>query len=380
LKNSFILTESAAIPPIEQLIIDKLTNQISEEDNRRLDELLASDNQAQELWQQMSQVQNVRKLVSFNKSYNPENSWQTLQDKLAASAAPNAIPPATDQAPVVKIGGRRWLRYSAAAIVAGVVVTAGVLFFQNRYNTRDDLKLQLANGRSISLEQDENLKDVFANAGKIDANGINTLSVPNTASYKLQLADGTQVWMNAATDLNFPYQFNSSSREVTLKGEAYFKVAQNAGAPFVVKVNGVKINVLGTEFNVKAYPGEPMQISLVNGKVSVERDDDKQILQPGEAVDVQSGKKLAKISFDETMVLGWMHGIYYFKNEELGNIIPAIERWFDVQVKLDNPSLAKTHITGALEKQKYITDFLEMLSKTTGINYETNGGEIILRK
>ena len=214
----------------------------------------------------------------------------------------------------------------------------------------------------------------------VDANGINTLSVPKTKSYKLQLDDGTQVWMNAATDLNFPFQFNGSSREVTVKGEAYFKVAQNATAPFVVNVNGVKISVLGTEFNVKAYPGEPMQISLVDGKVSVASDNDKQILQPGEAVDVQQDKKLAKVNFDETMVLGWMHGIYYFKNEELGNIIPAIERWFNMQVKLDNPSLAKMHMTGALEKRNSITDFLEMLSKTTGISYDVHGDEILIRK
>lgn len=374
------MTESAAIPPIEQLIIDRLTNQISEEDNRRLDELLVTDSYAQELWQEMQQVHSLKKLVSFNKSYNAESSWQTLQDKLATSDSTGTISQTVAAAPVVKMPGRKWLRYAAAAVVSGIVVTTGIVFFQNRHNAAGDLKLQLANGKSISVEQNANLKEVFASAGNVDANGINTLSVPKTRSYKLQLTDGTQVWMNAATDLNFPYQFNGSSREVTVQGEAYFKVAQNAGAPFVVKVNGVKISVLGTEFNVKAYPGEPMQISLVNGKVSVESDNDKQILQPGEAVDLQSDKKLAKVDFDETMVLGWMHGIYYFKNEELGNIIPAIERWFDVQVKLDNTSLAKIHITGALEKQKSITDFLEMLSKTTGISYENNGGAILLRK
>lgn len=374
------MTESAAIPPIEQLIIDKLTNQISEEDNQRLDDLLVTDSHAQELWQQMLQVHSLKKLVSFNRSYNAENSWQALQAKVAGSDSTNTVPQVVAMAPVVKMTGRRWLKYAAAAVVGGIVVTAGVVFYQNRHNAAGDLKLQLANGKSVSVEQNENLKEVFANAGNVDANGINTLSVPNTRSYKLQLTDGTQVWMNAATDLNFPYQFNGSSREVTVKGEAYFKVAQNAGTPFVVKVNGVKINVLGTEFNVKAYPGEPMQISLVNGKVSVESDNDKQILQPGQAVDLQADKKLTKVDFDETMVLGWMHGIYYFKNEELGNIVPAIERWFDVQVKLNNPSLAKIHITGALEKQKSITDFLEMLSKTTGISYENNGGEILLRK
>jgi hypothetical protein len=375
------LTESAAIPPIEQLIIDRLTNQISEEDNRRLEELLITDSHAQELWQEMLQVHSLKKLVSFNKSYNAESSWQTLQEKIGASNQTNTLPPVVAAAPVIKMSGRsKWLKYAAAAVVSGIVITVGVLFFQSRHNAVGDLKLQLANGKSISAGQNDNLKELFANAGDVDVNGINTLSVPKTKSYKLQLADGTQVWMNAATDLNFPFQFNGSSREVTVKGEAYFKVAQNATAPFVVNVNGVKISVLGTEFNVKAYPGEPMQISLVDGKVSVASDNDKQILQPGEAVDVQQDKKLAKVNFDETMVLGWMHGIYYFKNEELGNIIPAIERWFNMQVKLDNPSLAKMHMTGALEKRNSITDFLEMLSKTTGISYDVHGDEILIRK
>lgn len=374
------MNESAAIPPLEQLIIDRLTNQISEEDNRRLDELLTTDSNAKELWQQMSQVHNLKKLVSFNRSYNAENSWQTLQNKLAASENVIEADATETQSPVVKMDSRKWLRYAAAAIVAGIVATTGIMFFQNKLGAASDLKLLLANGKSISLQQNENLDDAFAKAGSIDANAVNTLSVPNTKSYKLQLADGTEVWMNAATDLNFPYKFKGAAREVTIKGEAYFKVAQNANAPFVVNVNGVKINVLGTEFNVKAYPGEPMQISLVNGKISVEGHNDQQILQPGESAAISKDKALTKSNFDETLVLGWMHGMYYFKNEELGNIIPTIERWFGVEIKLDNPSLAKMHITGALEKQKSITAFLEMLSKTTGIGYDVDGSVVLLHK
>ena len=86
--------------------------------------------------------------------------------------------------------------------------------------------------------------------------GINRLITPNGGQYRVQLADGTQVWLNAASTLQYPASFNGSDRTVTLTGEAYFEVAQDASKPFFVKVNGMTVQVLGTHFNVNAYPDE----------------------------------------------------------------------------------------------------------------------------
>jgi ferric-dicitrate binding protein FerR (iron transport regulator) len=216
----------------------------------------------------------------------------------------------------------------------------------------------------------------------IDPGAWNTLTVPAGKSYAFQMTDGSKIWINAVSELRFPLLFTQQERKLQLKGEAYFKVAHQATQPFIVQVNGLTVKALGTEFNIKSYNGESTFISLVNGSVSVENaKGERIILSPGEAVTVASSNSpLQKETFDETMVLGWMQGLYYYHNEKLQQIAVVAERWFDIQVKLKDPALASLRFSGAMDRNKPVNSFFSMLASTGDIRYDNNNGKIVISR
>jgi transmembrane sensor len=371
---------------VEQLIIDKLTGQIGEEDDVRLSALIDQHQEVEHLWQQMHQVFAMRKAVSFEQSFNVEDAWQALQQKVNI---PERVPePVTD---TVAIPERRsttsWLRYGIAAAVTGIIIIA-VYFFsgpnRSQVAAARSIQIKLANGNIVHASAQDTAAHWLQSArnSKIDPGGWNTLLVPAGNSYAFQLADGSKVWMNAVSELRFPLLFTQQERKVQLKGEAYFKVAHQAGQPFSVQVNGLTVKALGTEFNIKSYNGESTFISLVNGSVSVENAKDEQvILLPGESVIADnSNSPLRKEQFDETMVLAWMQGLYYFRNEQLQQIAVVAERWFDIQVQLNDPTLASLHFTGAMDRNKPVNTLFNMLASSGDIRYESKDGKIVISR
>jgi ferric-dicitrate binding protein FerR (iron transport regulator) len=206
--------------------------------------------------------------------------------------------------------------------------------------------------------------------------------VPAGKSYAFQLADGSKVWMNAVSELRFPLLFTRPERTIELKGEAYFKVAHQASQPFTVHVNGLTVQALGTEFNIKSYNKESTFISLVKGSVAVENaKGERIILLPGEGVIAEnSNSALRKERFDETMVLAWMQGLYFFSNEKLQQIAVVSERWFNVRVQLKDPSLADLHFSGAMDRNKPVNTFFNMLASSGDIRYEMKEGNVIISR
>jgi ferric-dicitrate binding protein FerR (iron transport regulator) len=370
---------------VEQLIIDKLTGQIGEEDDVRLSTLIHQHQEVEHLWQQMQQVFAMRKAVSFDQSFNVEDAWQALQQKV--NIPERVAEPVTD---TVAMPERRsntsWLQYGIAAAVTGIIIIA-VYFFsipdRSRATTAKSIQIQLANGSIVHASAQDTGAYWLQKArnAQIDPGGWNTLLVPAGKSYAFQLADGSKVWMNAVSELRFPLLFMQSERRVQLKGEAYFKVAHQARQPFSVQVNGLTITALGTEFNIKSYNGESTFISLVNGSVSVENaKGERIILLPGESVIADNNSPLRKERFDETMVLAWMQGLYYFRNEKLQQIAVVAERWFDIQVELNDPALASLHFTGAMDRNKPVNNLFNMLASSGDIRYDHKDGKVVITR
>jgi transmembrane sensor len=371
---------------VEQLIIDKLTGQIGEEDDLRLSDLIARHQEVEQLWQQMQQVYAMRKAVSFDQSFNVDEAWLALQQKV--NLTERVAEPVTD---TVALPERRtkapWLRYGIAAAVTGIIIISVWLFsgvFRSSETTGKSIQIKLANGSIVQPSAQDSSGSWMQNARKSqkDPGAWNTLTVPAGKSYSFQLADGSKVWMNSVSELRFPLLFTRSERIVTLKGEAFFKVAHRASQPFMVQVNGLTVKALGTEFNIKSYNGESTFISLVNGSVSIENAKGEQItLSPGEAVEVADrNSKLQKGSFDETTVLGWMQGLYYFRNEQLQQIAIVAERWFDINVQLKDPSLATLHFSGAMDRNKPVNTLFNMLASSGDIRYKNENGKIVISR
>jgi len=201
----------------------------------------------------------------------------------------------------------------------------------------------------------------------------------NGKKAQVKLADGTEVIINAASELSVPIQFTDSSRVVHLKGEAYFKVAKDKKRPFTIIADLGKVTVLGTEFNLKAYANEATTLDVQEGKVSFSSlKDEKQalILLAGERATLhpQTGAVQRELGHAGINNL-WKDGGINLENVSLTEIAKIIERRFDFQVDIPDHTLAKQHYSGSFKDLK-LTSLLEELSFVLGCKYSIKDKQI----
>ncbi|KAA2245772.1 DUF4974 domain-containing protein [Chitinophaga agrisoli] len=198
----------------------------------------------------------------------------------------------------------------------------------------------------------------------------NTLTVPPKTDYRLELADGTEVHLNASSTLRFPFIFPGKTREVYLEGEAYFIVAKNAKQPFIVHTPNTSVRALGTAFNINSYDSSMIVTSLVQGAAVTDVGDTLDVtLKPGYEAIYRTGERFKVKRFDESITLSWREGMYRFRNKELQELAPVIQRWFGLKLAFDRQSMAALPYTGCLEKDKPVTDFLDQLCNTLKLEY-----------
>ncbi|MET0242733.1 MAG: FecR domain-containing protein [Flavitalea sp.] len=196
------------------------------------------------------------------------------------------------------------------------------------------------------------------------------------------LPDSTQVWLNADSKLEYPETFDASVRTVTLKGEAFFDVKHADKVPFVIKTGKVSTVVLGTAFNIKAYPEqEKITVSVKRGKVKVNYSERQvALLEMGQQVSIAADlkdirKKIVKA--DETAA--WQDGQMIFDDETIGDIIVYLAKTYDVNIIVDNPALRSVKITTAFKKEIGITKVLEILTKLTDSEMNYNDGTYVIK-
>jgi len=206
-----------------------------------------------------------------------------------------------------------------------------------------------------------------------------SIETSNGERSRLVLPDGTRVMVSANTTFTYPATFGKQSREVSLSGEAYFDVTHNAGLPFVVKSKDVSIKVLGTKFNVYAYPSENyFEASLVEGKIQAYSERNKKkvmTLLPNEKVRYNyANETFEKSTTDLQVETAWTRGDLYFQSETLLSILPKLERYYGVKFDI-NGQLPNTVLTASYHE----TDVNEIL-RNLAIHYRfsfTKNGEII---
>jgi transmembrane sensor len=243
----------------------------------------------------------------------------------------------------------------------------------------------------------------------------NTISTRPGSKSKVELPDGTQVWLNADSKLTYAQNFMGNTREVTLTGEAYFDVAHANSAetgqriPFIIHTNSIDIKVLGTAFNVRSYPGEKtIETALIRGsvEVSMRNSDKKIVLKPDEKLIVKNDNatvvsnkpapadsinistdnepmmtlsKIRRFKEDTTAHYEtlWVKNKLAFENESFERMLPELERWYNVSIILKNESLKTLHFTGVFEN-KSLADVMAALSMAQGFRYEIKGAELII--
>ncbi len=205
----------------------------------------------------------------------------------------------------------------------------------------------------------------------------NTIQTPVGGKFQLNLADGSKVWLNSASSLRFPVFFSGDTREVELKGEAYFEVSKNADKKFSVRSGNQTVEVLGTHFNINAYSDEPaITTTLIEGAVRVIELNTKksQILKPGEQSKVDRD---IRIQIKDTQAeVAWKDGYFYFENASIETVMRQLGRWYGITARYE-AVLPENHFEGAIATNLTLLEVLEILQKSN-IHFRLEGKEVVV--
>ena len=208
---------------------------------------------------------------------------------------------------------------------------------------------------------------------------INKVVTSRGGEYKLVLSDGTKVWLNADSRFEFPSKFVGQERCVYVEGEVYFEVAKDVSHPFVVTTKQAKVRVLGTSFNVRAYPDEIYRTTLLEGCVEVLYKKDVVKLQPHEQWILDEGVgRVAPVNV--RMAASWKNGSFAFDDEPLLNVFQELERWYDVHVFIANEEIREMKFTGIFPRYANMDKVLNIVELATGVSCKVSNRTIVISK
>lgn len=189
----------------------------------------------------------------------------------------------------------------------------------------------------------------------------------------VEFGDGTKVWLNSDSKMNYRFDKKGKKRLAELSGEAYFEVAHSDDFPFLVKTGKITIRDLGTTFNVKAYPDDQyIETSLIEGRVDILNEKHKSMLElkPGEkATYYPEQSKIETGTLELNVLSAWREGKFIVRDQKLSDIFKEISRWYDVRFKFERESLQDLRFTGNIKKSTSLQNILNMLKLTADFNY-----------
>jgi transmembrane sensor len=386
---------------LQHLFKKYLDETISPEEFSRLYELIEHEYNAEALDEVLKASFSDPSFITIATDHDPREVFAGLVARIREKKKEHRLP---------------WGRIAAAACI---ILLAGILIglWVKKPATQDIAKtspsttqdippghdgaiLTLANGRQIVLDSSRN--GSLAVQGNVTitklGNGqlsytstgttpalvyYNKLSTPRARKTTVVLADGTRVWLNAASSIRYPTAFSGKERTVEVSGEAYFEVAQNPSMPFIVKKEGTdqRVEVLGTSFNINAYDDEDTtKTTLLEGSIRVTKGVNSIVLTPGEQA--ATGRDDDKIRIiheaDIEEVIAWKNGRFQFSNMDMKTIMRQLARWYDVDVEFEG-NVPDIRIGGSIHKDMNLSTVLEFL-KGNGVRFTFEGKKITILK
>lgn len=344
--------------------------------------------------------------ADFSRWLEEESGAKELADKLYTNFRGKAVP--------ARERRRIW---QAAAIV--LILAGSTLLFRNYFlpsNHQNDTAqtalitpgknkavLTLADGSQITLDDassgklasQQGLNVIKAANGQLiydfSMNGadsqqpaaFNTLYTPKGGQYQVTLPDGTKVWLNSDSKLNFPVAFRGKERRVTLTGEAYFEVSHMRNNPFIVTTSNQSIEVLGTHFNVNSYADEQaISTTLLEGSVRVSNlfTKNAQTLRPGQQSNLSRHTgdiEVKNVHAEE--VIAWKNGYFLFDNQDLPSILRTVSRWYDVEIEFQYTGKYE-RFGGTFSRSSGLRDILNNLEELGHVHFSIDQRKIIVTK
>jgi transmembrane sensor len=197
----------------------------------------------------------------------------------------------------------------------------------------------------------------------------NMLTCPRGGQFKLELPDGTDVWLNSASSIKYPTAFQDRERKVEITGEAYFEVAGKEATPFVVEAGNTEVKVLGTRFNINSFENEQaVKTTLLDGKIAVAllsagrpASAEPIVLQPGQQ-SVATSELTVVNDVNIEQVMAWKNGFFSFNKADLTTVLRQLERWYDIDVKYAG-NIPERHFTGELSRDLTLSQVISVLSE-----------------
>lgn len=236
----------------------------------------------------------------------------------------------------------------------------------------------LATEKSVAIKKENAGSIAYVNATSQNPNTgtptYNTIKIPRGGQYQVVLPDGTKVWLNAQSSIRFSPEFSGHQRLIALEGEAYFEVAKDHTRPFRVTVKNSTVEVLGTHFNMMAYPDEPMmKTSLLEGSVKIIHGDQTHLIHPGEQAVVNGKITVSTANVFESVE--WKNGNFNFENEKLETIMRKIARWYDIQVDYQ-ANVTDASFVGTIPRSQSINEVLKYLELTGVVHFNVKGRRV----
>ena len=355
------------------------------------------------LKQQVEEIGYYHPVADLSASKAEEIFQNVIQSPLPEGDKPQSEPRPRKLIPLVGV---------AASVLLVFAIGLAIYMQQFDGNNRqevimpgaDKAVLTLADGTQVAL--DSVAKGSLYNQGGvqvIDSGGnvaytaapvatgetmYNTITTPRGGQYKVIMADGTQVWLNAASSLRYPVTSGSGRRVAELAGEAYFEVTSmknpegEGKLPFIVEVADMQVEVLGTHFNVMAYGDEPaIQTTLLEGAVRVSDGDSELLLKPGQQAQLAKEKGLSlSRQVDIRAVLAWKNGYFRYNDTGIITIMNQISRWYDVQIEYDSPQIRQLNFGGVVSRKDQVNAMLDLMELTGVVHFEIKGRTILIKE
>ena len=375
---------------IYQAILSTLAHEATNEEQKIVDEWLRESEENREEYEGMRRMYEKATAPRKPKQFDADRAWKQVADHTIYKKKSWYL--------------SMWVRYAA---VVAVVVASGLFFITDwfRADSLDEIDMMAYNeptllleggdeidlsGRSFTMKRDQalikndadNLLSYEAEGGTDKAKIVhNRLIIPRGKMYRLVLEDGTKVWLNSETELSYPSRFTGTKREVKLLGEAFFEVTPDKERPFYVKANGMDIRVLGTSFNVSAYQdSESTSTTLVEGSVAVSTANGaERTITPSERLAYnKKSHQLSVEKVDTELYTSWINGEFKFRDMRLEDIMKKVNRWYNCQIRFEDPSIKELRFSGAAERDRPVEYLLELIQKVTEVNFEIENKTIVL--
>ena len=376
---------------IARLIARYLSDEIGEEEQAELTRWRDESPENERLFQEICKEENIKQNMQKRQTFHAEDGWEGVQRKIqrhrfrhrilniCKDAAIFIFPVAIATVAIYKSGNEpQPLSQVEEQIVPGGKKAVLILDNGEAIDLKSTSGVELKEKDGTVIQVDSTVLNYQqAPARTSEKLAYNKVNVPRGGEYQLMLSDGSKVQLNSMSSIRFPVQFAQDCRLVELEGEAYFEVSKT-GQPFIVQTKGMKIEVLGTTFNISAYANEEYQTTLVSGSVKVQTENgSNRILKPSEQACITPGSNQINVrNVDTAFYTSWIHGKINFKDQRLDDIMKTLARWYDMDVVYENEATKELRFGCYVNRYNEITPLVKLLEQTGRVTVTVEGKTI----